>query len=54
MLDGKPRVDLNVLARDTRVLRQRNEHIRAVLKIGLEQRQQKNHYTLFPEIRQIA
>jgi hypothetical protein len=35
VLDGKTRVDLDVLARNTRVLGQRNEHIRAVLEISL-------------------
>jgi hypothetical protein len=35
VLDGKTRVDLDVLARHTRVLGQRNKHIRAVLEISL-------------------
>jgi hypothetical protein len=35
VLDGKTRVDLDVLARNTRVFGQRNKHIRAVLEISL-------------------
>jgi hypothetical protein len=35
VLNGEAGVDLDVLARDTRVLGQGNEHIRAVLEIRL-------------------
>ena len=35
MLNGETGIDLDVLTRNTRVLSQRNEHIRAVLEIGL-------------------
>jgi hypothetical protein len=35
VLNGKTGIDLNVLARDARVLSQRNEHIRAILEVSL-------------------
>jgi hypothetical protein len=35
VLNSKARVDLDVLARDARVLGQRNKHIRAVLEVRL-------------------
>lgn len=36
MLYRQPRVDLNMLARDARVLRQRDKRIRAILQVSLE------------------
>jgi hypothetical protein len=39
MLDRQTRIDLDVLPGNTRVLRQRDEHVRAVLEVRLQNQQ---------------
>jgi hypothetical protein len=45
MLNRETRVDLNVLSCDARILRQRNEHVRAVLEIRLYSEQKSANRT---------